>query len=138
MAIALDHLIIPTKNRTASAKLLGTILGVPWAEQASVGPFSPVFVNEGLTIDFDEWTEPVPKQHFCFRVSGAEFDAILDRVKSIGLSFRSSPHGADDNEVNAAFGGRLFYWSEPDGHAWEVLTVSYARQLPPAKARGAA
>lgn len=24
-------------------------------------------------------------------------------------------------------GGRIAYWNEPDGHQWEVLTVSYAR-----------
>ncbi len=29
--------------------------------------------------------------------------------------------------VNHALGGRLVYWSEPDGHAWEILTVTYAR-----------
>ena len=68
MAIQLDHLMIPTKDRLASAKLLGTILGVPWAEQSAFGPFSPVFVNDGLTIDFDEWPEPIPKQHYCFRL----------------------------------------------------------------------
>jgi hypothetical protein len=21
------------------------------------------------------------------------------------------------------------YWNEPDGHVWEILTVSYARQI---------
>jgi hypothetical protein len=25
---------------------------------------------------------------------------------------------------------RLVYWSEPDGHVWEALTVSYARRTP--------
>jgi hypothetical protein len=25
-------------------------------------------------------------------------------------------------------GGRNFYWTDRDGHNWEVLTVSYARQ----------
>jgi hypothetical protein len=38
--------------------------------------------------------------------------------------------------VNDAFGGSLVYWSEPDGHAWEILTVSYARQSPPSGAGG--
>ena len=28
----------------------------------------------------------------------------------------------------AAFSGTLAYWNEPDGHVWEILTVSYARQ----------
>jgi catechol 2,3-dioxygenase-like lactoylglutathione lyase family enzyme len=88
-----------------------------------------VYVNEGLTLDFDEWSEPLPKLHFCFRVSDAEFDAILERVKQAGLAYRSLPHGPDDFKVNPAFGGRLFYFSEPDGHVWEVLTVSYERRV---------
>lgn len=134
MAITLDHLIVPTKDRVRSARLLGTLLGVPWAAQGHAGPFSPVFVSDALTIDFDEWTDPVPKQHYCFKVDDEDFEAILGRVKTLGLRFRSSPHGEDDDQVNPAFGGRLFYWSEPDGHSWELLTVSYARQAPPAQA----
>lgn len=130
MAVQLDHLIIPTKDRIASAKLLGTLLGVPWAEQGAVGPFSPVFVNDDLTIDFDQWTEAVPRQHYCFRVSQLEFDAILARIKKAGIAYRSTPLGENDYQVNKAFGGSLLYWSEPDGHAWEILTVSYARQNP--------
>ena len=38
-----------------------------------------------------------------------------------------------DHLVNAAFGGRIVYWREPDGHVWELLTVSYARQTPAAE-----
>lgn len=128
MAIALDHLIVPTKDRVASAKLLGTLLGVPWAEQGAIGPFSPVFISDSLTIDFDQWVEPVPKLHYCFSLGPEEFDAVLARIKAAGLAFRSLPLGADDNTVNKAFGGKLVYWSEPDGHAWEILTVSYARR----------
>ena len=128
MAAHLDHLIVPAKDRVAAARLLAELLGVPWAEQGSVGPFSPVFVNDGLTIDFDQWVEPVPKQHYCFRVTQEEFDAILARIRAVGIPFRSTPLGQDDYKVNTAFGGNLVYWSEPDGHAWEILTVSYERQ----------
>ena len=56
MPVQLDHLIVPSKNRVAAAKLLSELLGVPWAEQGPVGPFSPAYVNDGLTLDFDEWT----------------------------------------------------------------------------------
>ena len=55
---------------------------------------------------------------------------ILARLRSAGLAYRSLPHGPDDHQVNAAFGGQLVYWSEPDGHVWELLTVSYERQSP--------
>jgi catechol 2,3-dioxygenase-like lactoylglutathione lyase family enzyme len=134
MAAHLDHLIVPAKDRVAAARQLAELLGVPWAEQGAVGPFSPVFVNDGLTLDFDRWAEPVPKQHYCFRVTQDEFDAILSRIRAAGIPFRSTPIGQDDYQVNKAFGGNLVYWSEPDGHAWEILTVSYERQNKPASA----
>jgi catechol 2,3-dioxygenase-like lactoylglutathione lyase family enzyme len=137
MPILLDHMIVPSKDRVAAAKLLGQILGVSWAEQAGIGPFSPVYVSDTLTLDFDEWTEPVPKQHYCFRVADDEFDAILGRIKLAGLAYRGTPIGEDDFKITHAFGGRVLYWREPDGHAWEILTVSYARQGP-SHAAGAA
>jgi hypothetical protein len=111
---------------------------VPWAEQGSVGPFSPVFINEGLTLDFDQWTDAIPKQHYCFRVEHDTFNAILSRIKAAGIAYRSTPHGPTDLQVNPAFGGSIVYWSEPDGHVWELLTVSYERQDFPLNAQGAA
>lgn len=132
MPIALDHMIVPSKDRVASARLLARLLGVPWAEQAAIGPFSAVYVSESLTIDFDAWPEPIPKQHYCFRVDDARFDSILQRIVAEGIAFRSTPHGPDDSRVNPAFGGRLVYWGEPDGHTWELLTISYARATAPA------
>ena len=134
MAIQLDHLIVPSKDRIAAARQLGTLLGVAWAEQGAIGPFSPVYVSEELTIDFDQWNEAVPKQHYCFRVTQDEFEVILARIKKAGVAYRSLPHGPDDYKVNPAFGGNLVYWSEPDGHVWELLTVSYERQPPSAAA----
>ena len=136
MAIQLDHLIVPSKNRVAAARQLGTLLGVPWAEQGSVGPFSPVYVSTELTIDFDQWEDAVPKQHYCFRVDESDFEVVLARIKEAGIAYRSLPHGPDDSTVNRSFGGRLIYWGEPDGHVWELLTVSYERQSAAPAPRG--
>ena len=130
MPVHLDHLIVPAKDRIAAARLLAQLLAVPWAEQGPIGPFSPVYVNDGLTIDFDQWTGPIPQQHYCFRVGEEEFDGILERMKTAGIPYRSLPHGPDDYRTNLAFGGNLVYWNQPDGHVWELLTVSYERQHP--------
>ena len=126
MAIHLDHIMVASHNRVASAKLLAELLGVPWAE-SGVGPFSPVFVNDGLTFDFDETDDPVP-MHYCFRVGQEEFNAILERIKAAGIQYRSNVHGPVDMKINTRHGGSIVYWNEPDGHQWEILTVSYARQ----------
>jgi catechol 2,3-dioxygenase-like lactoylglutathione lyase family enzyme len=127
VSIELDHLIVPARDRRASAQLIAELLGVPWAE-TGVGPFCPVYVSEGLTLDVDQTEGDIPVQHYCFRVSEAEFDAILSRIRAKGLAYRSLPHGPVDGQVNTAHGGRIVYWSEPDGHVWEMLTVSYARR----------
>ena len=127
MSIELDHLIVPARDRTASARRIAELFDVPWSS-TGVGPFSPVYLNDRLTLDFDEWGEGVPKQHYCFRVPQAEFDAILGRIRAAGIAHRSSPHGPMDMQVNTAHGGSIVYWEEPDGHVWELLTESYARR----------
>ncbi len=127
MAVHLDHLMVPARDKLASAKLLAELLGVPWSE-TGVGPFAPVYLNNGLTLDFDEWEEPFPLIHFCFRVSEEEFDAILGRIKAAGIAYRSSVHGPVDFQIDAQHGGKIVYWNEPDGHQWEMLTESYARR----------
>jgi hypothetical protein len=127
MSIELDHTIVPSHHKVASAKLLAELLDVPWAE-SGIGPFSPVYVNDGLTLDFVETADPFPIYHFCFRVSPETFEAILGRIQTAGIAYRSSVHGPVDMQVNTDYGGRLVYWNEPDAHQWEILTVSYARQ----------
>lgn len=127
MAIQLDHMIVPSRDQRAAAELLASILGVPWSE-TGVGPFCPVFVNDGLTLDFDQADGDFPVLHYCFRVADAEFDAILERIRTMGVAYRSTPHGPMDMQVNTHRGGRIVYWTEPDGHVWEMLTVSYARR----------
>lgn len=126
MAIELDHLMIPASDRNAAAESLASILGVEWAP-ASIGPFAAVYVNSNLTIDFDEWEDDLPKGHYCFRVDDDNFEKILYRIKEAGIPYRSQPHGSDDYQVNTSLGGRIVYWNQPDGHAWELLTKSYAR-----------
>jgi len=53
MTVHLDHFMIPAKNKEMAAERLAHIHGVSWSP-AKVDPFTAVYVNEGLTIDFDE------------------------------------------------------------------------------------
>ena len=126
MGIDLDHLTVPASDMRASAERLASILGVR-AAPAAIGPFHAVHVNDGLTLDFDQVEGPLPVRHYCFRVDDASFDGIVARLAAAGVPYRSLPFGPDDGQVNTRHGGRIVYWSVPDGHVWEALTVSYAR-----------
>ena len=130
MAFSLDHATVAARDRKASARRLAAILGVPWAEESGIGPFSAVYVGDDFTLDFDQAEGDFPVAHFCFRIDDAAFDALVARLDALGVPYRSLPHGPVDRRVNEQFGGRIVYWSEPDGHVWEALTVSYARRRP--------
>jgi len=124
MAIQLDHVIVPSHNRLASATLLAGLLGVPWEEAR--GSFAPVYVNGSLTFDFAD-REQFESHHYCFHVSDGEFDAIFARIRAAQIKYRSHPRGEDDMQINTRLGGKNLYWQDADGHLWEILTVSYAR-----------
>ncbi|HEX9127307.1 MAG TPA: VOC family protein [Methylomirabilota bacterium] len=124
MAIVMDHLIVPAHDAVASAKSLAELLGVSWV--AAQGHFTPVYVNETLTLDFDS-RDRFDSHHYCFRVSDAEFDAIFGRLTASGTRYRSQPNGPSDMRINTRLGGRNIYWTDANTHIWEILTVSYAR-----------
>jgi len=124
--MGIDHLAVPASDMRASAEKLAAILGVR-AAPATIGPFHAVHVNDGLTLDFDQAEGPLPVRHYCFRVDDASFDDIVARLTATRVPYRSPPFGPDDGQVNTRHGGRIVYWSVPDGHVWEALTVSYAR-----------
>ena len=132
MAVELDHFMVPCRDKVTAARQLAELCAAPWAE-ARIGPFCAVYLNNGLTLDFDETSEPYPVSHYCFRVEQREFDAILSRLRAAGIPFRSTPHGPVDMAVNTQYGGSIVYWSEPGGHVWELLTVSYARRAKEAR-----
>jgi hypothetical protein len=54
---------------------------------------------------------------------------VITRVRDHALErIRGTPHGPVDSKVNTDHGGSIVYWSETDGHVWEILTVSFARR----------
>jgi catechol 2,3-dioxygenase-like lactoylglutathione lyase family enzyme len=126
MTIHLDHTIVPSQTRDASAKQLAELLGVPCGP-AQAGPFFAVYVNDGLTLDFIQTDEDFPIYHFAFRVTEEDFDRILGRIQAAGIGYRSDVRGPVNMKINTDYGGRMIYWNEPDGHQWEILTASYAR-----------
>ena len=156
MGVQLDHIAVPSRDKNASAKLLAEILGVRWEPSGEKEAESPaqnrfewisgdlsetgwqryraqlasVYVNDSVTLDFVSAREGATANHCCLRVDDADFDAVVDRIKTAGLKFSSSGVGEPDYKINTRLGGKGIYFMEPDGRIWEILTVSYARPHP--------
>ncbi len=124
MAITLNHLIVPARDKVASARfvadLLGLTVGGKSPGNAPEGHFAVVPVGE-THLDFFDVAQFEP-HHYAFLVDDQEFDAILRRVKQAGLEYSADPLHKEPNQVNYLEGGRGFYFRELNGHNLEVLT----------------
>ena len=138
MTARLDHIIVPAKDKTASAEFFAEIFGLtvkpgPGYFKRGPGYFAQVQVNESLTFDFADEPEPwggpgfdprtAQSQHYAFHVSEAEFEAIFSRVKAKGIPYGGEPYSHTDGQINTRRGGRGFYFEDPYGHLLEVMTV---------------
>ena len=122
MTVELNHTIVWSKNRQASAKFLAEILGLPPA--VPFGPFLVVKLSNGASLDFYEQDEIQP-QHYAFLVSEVEFDAIFARIRERGMNYWADPAKTQPGEIYKLHGGRGVYFDDPSGHLLEVMTQPY-------------
>jgi catechol 2,3-dioxygenase-like lactoylglutathione lyase family enzyme len=119
---ALNHIIIPAKDKDASAAFLADILGVK--AQPQWGPFRPVQTSNGVTLDFVD-SKDVRTQHYAFLVDDKEFDASFARIKKAGITYFADHDKSGPGKINHHWGGRGFYFEDPNGHLLELITKPY-------------
>jgi catechol 2,3-dioxygenase-like lactoylglutathione lyase family enzyme len=122
MAVQLNHTIVAASDRWASARFLAEILGL--AEPTAYGPFAVVELDNDVSLDFIDDPE-IHQRHYAFLVSEPEFDEIFGRIQARGLPYWADPFERQPGEINTNDGGRGVYWSDPDGHKLEIITVPY-------------
>ncbi|MDN3029541.1 VOC family protein [Streptomyces sp. S.PB5] len=123
MTVELNHTIVSAHDKQASAQFLADILGLEVSPP--YGPFIPVEIPNGVTLDFMDTAGAITPQHYAFLVSEADFDTIFARVQERGLTYWADPWHRQEGEINHNDGGRGAYFDDPDGHNLEILTRPY-------------
>ncbi|MFE4999030.1 VOC family protein [Streptomyces sp. RLB1-33] len=123
MAVELNHTIVAAHDKMASARFLADLLGLEVAPE--YGPFVPVQMPNGVTLDYMDTAESISPQHYAFLVSEDDFDAIFARIREAGLTYWADPHHHHPGEINHNDGGRGAYFDDPNGHNLEILTRPY-------------
>jgi catechol 2,3-dioxygenase-like lactoylglutathione lyase family enzyme len=126
MTAELNHTIVLCRDRRASAAFLADVLGVEVAPDW--GPFSPVHLGNGVSLDYQDAGGEIVPQHYAFLVSDAEFDHGLARVLDGGHEIWADPWLHQPGEINHLYGGRGFYFRDPDGHLLELITAPYGAE----------
>ena len=122
----LNHTAVYASDRQLSAEFLAAVLGLEVG--APFGPFLPVDLGNGVTLDYYEMTdEPIQSQHYAFLVPDERFDGMIDRLEALGVTYYADPNHTRPGRVNDLFGGRGAYFDDPDGHNMEIRTRAYAR-----------
>jgi catechol 2,3-dioxygenase-like lactoylglutathione lyase family enzyme len=122
MPVQLNHTIVAARDRHESASFLSEILGLK--PPTTYGPFAVVELDNEVSLDFIEDPE-IHQRHYAFLVSEAEFDEIFARIRERELPYWADPFEQHPHEINTNDGGRGVYWSDPNGHKLEILTVPY-------------
>ncbi|SDJ81358.1 VOC family protein [Nonomuraea jiangxiensis] len=123
MSVHLNHTIVQARDRDETAAFLVDVLGL---EPAPVyGPFRVVTLGNDVSLDVVQAGGDVVAQHYAFLVSEEEFDQIWGRIKDRGLPYWADPHHRQAGRINTNDGGRGLYWSDPNGHNLEIITVPY-------------
>lgn len=126
MTAELNHTIVHSRDRRASAAFLAGVLGVEVG--ADWGPFSPVHLGNGVSLDYVDAEGDIRPQHYAFLVDDDEFDRGLARVLDGGHPIWADPHRGVPGEINHHYGGRGVYFHDPDGHLLELMTAPYGAE----------
>ena len=121
MPIQLNHTVIPTQDKEASARFLAEILGLD--PPTSFGPFACVETANGVSLDYANRSGSFDQSHYAFLVTEEEFDAIYARIRERKLTYWADPRHTQEGVLNS--NGRGFYFEDPSGHNMEVLTRPY-------------
>ncbi|MEV6583578.1 VOC family protein [Streptomyces sp. NPDC051582] len=124
--VQLNHTVVHARDRQLSAEFLALILGLEVG--APFGPFLPVDLGNGVTLDYHAMTDdPIQSQHYAFLVPEERFDGMIARLEAVGVSYYADPHHTEPGRINRLFGGRGAYFADPDGHNMEIMTRPYVR-----------
>jgi catechol 2,3-dioxygenase-like lactoylglutathione lyase family enzyme len=124
MTAKLNHTIVWCHDQEKSAKFLSEILGLP-PPRRFFGFLVVDLANE-VSVDYlPAESEPVALQHLAFLVSEEEFDGALARVRERTSEIWADPAKGQPGRINRHFGGRGFYFEDPNGHLFEIITTPY-------------
>ena len=122
MPVRLDHTIVHAADPAATTDFISNVLGIPPATRLS--HFTVLRIGE-TSLDFLPDDPPIAPQHFAFKVSDDEFDAIFARLQDQDIPYWADPFRQQPQQINHWDDGRGVYFDDPNGHLLEVITRSY-------------
>ncbi|MEV0645811.1 VOC family protein [Phytomonospora sp. NPDC050363] len=121
MTVTLNHTIVPAVDNERAADFFAEVMGLPRLPAVGMnGHFAPVRVNEQLTLDYMTVEEP-EGHHLAFDVDEATFDAVLARLRRMGVAYGNSPRDPANGRVDHPFRSRGLFFVDDARNLYEVM-----------------
>ncbi|MGI5500773.1 VOC family protein [Lentzea sp. CA-135723] len=125
MTVQLNHTIVLTDDRHATAGFITEVLGLEPARSFADEFFLVIDLANDVQLEILQIGFPFQPQHFAFLVSEEEFDQIFGRIQSRNIEYFAEHGDQRPGEINHLEGGRGVYFTVPGGHSFEILTRPY-------------
>jgi catechol 2,3-dioxygenase-like lactoylglutathione lyase family enzyme len=125
MTVTLDHTIVWAGDKAATASFLAHVLGLEVGAQD--GPFLPIALGNGVTLDVADAPGPIASQHYAFALDDAAFDAAFSRLRAGGVRYWADPFHRRPDDTYREGDVRGVYFADPAGHNMELLTTGAPR-----------
>lgn len=124
MVVVLDHLSVPTKDKVAAAEWYARVFGSSY--EGPYRDYAPVRVSPALQLNFTE-ADGAAHNHYAFRTSVEELEAIRGRVADMGVAYGSTTSNLD-GQIYRRNGLLGFYFDDICGHGLEIIADEPAAQ----------
>lgn len=118
IAVEVNHIVIPAKDKRATAELLAYVLGLE--VEGRFDESVCILRSNGLTLEFSECNACWAFQ-CAFLLSDVEFDAALSRIDSGAINFYAEIDRTGFAKINRRYGSRCIYFDDPNGHLFELI-----------------
>src|SRR4051794_39955496 len=121
MGVTVDHVAIPAREPRLAADFLAEILGLgPATPDGADHDMFNLALADGSALLFAS-SPTVASQHMAFRMTEAEFAAVVGRLRARGIAFGNDPDDPTTGQTDDPLGGRgRVYFQSPDGHLFEA------------------
>ena len=118
IAVEINHIVIPARDKRATAELLAYVLGLE--VEGCLGESVRILRSNELTLEFSE-SDACWAFQCAFLLSDVEFDAALSRINRGAINFYAEFDRTGLREINWRDGSRCIYFDDPDAHLFELI-----------------
>lgn len=119
--IHIDHILLPARDCEACGRFFAQVFGLEYTG-LNVRGQAELTVSPTFMVVYTKTESPI-SLHAGFHVDQAVVDRAKRQLDSLGVKYGGHPASPDDSSDDHYYGGKGFYFCDPQGHKLEMFTV---------------